>query len=170
MNANILKKITFKGSDSIRTVLSKINKSVNITNGKGFGIIVDDSNKCIGVVTDGDIRRKLITDVDLDDNIEIIMNKDFKFIRESDSDYVKLKKMSMFNNLPIVDNDNLLIEKDKKRLRPEDSEVERLYCDNSKLLEHTNWEQQYSLDAGLIETIEWIKSNRSIYKTNMYHV
>lgn len=66
--------------------------------------------------------------------------------------------------------DELLINKKNERVRPKDSEVQRLNCDNKKLLEHTNWNQKYPINKGLIETIKWIKSNHSIFKPNIYHV
>ena len=62
------------------------------------------------------------------------------------------------------------IENDNIRVRPENSEVQRLKCDNTRLLNNTNWEQKYSIEKGLTETIEWIKLNKDIYKTNIYHV
>src|SRR3989339_1077717 len=59
---------------------------------------------------------------------------------------------------------------EEERIRPDKSEVERLYCSNKKLLENTNWMPDYSLDKGLIETIEWIKNNLSGYKHDIYNV
>ena len=59
---------------------------------------------------------------------------------------------------------------EEERIRPDKSEVERLYCSNKKLLENTNWMPDYSLDKGLIETIEWIKNNLSGYKHEIYNV
>jgi len=70
----------------------------------------------------------------------------------------------------IIGNNNLIIERDDVRIRPKDSEVQRLYCDNSKLLKNTNWKPKYSLENGLKETIDWIRVNQSIYKTDIYHV
>jgi NAD dependent epimerase/dehydratase len=59
---------------------------------------------------------------------------------------------------------------DTDRIRPDNSEVERLYCDNSKLFKATGWKPKHSLDSGLIETIEWMKSNQNIYKPDEYNV
>ncbi|MBL4594179.1 MAG: GDP-mannose 4,6-dehydratase, partial [Flavobacteriales bacterium] len=61
---------------------------------------------------------------------------------------------------------------DEERLRPEKSEVERLYGDNTKIKELTNWNPNHSLKEGLKETIEWfsIKENLSNYKANIYNV
>ncbi|MGD2087756.1 MAG: NAD-dependent 4,6-dehydratase LegB [Candidatus Aminicenantes bacterium] len=62
------------------------------------------------------------------------------------------------------------IKTDNQRIRPRMSEVERLRCDNSRLLEYTNWKPQYDLDKGLQETINWIKANIKGYKTRFYNI
>jgi len=62
------------------------------------------------------------------------------------------------------------IEEEFGRLRPESSEVERLWCDNSKIFEKTNWINDYTLETGLKETISWMKENLHLYKTNFYNV
>ncbi len=59
---------------------------------------------------------------------------------------------------------------DTQRVRPGKSEVERLYCDNSKILNNTNWKPDYNLKKGLLETIPWIKDNLSYYKSEIYNV
>lgn len=67
-------------------------------------------------------------------------------------------------------NEDIEIILDKERLRPINSEVNRLCADNSKLKKLTSWQQQYSLEDGLKETIEWIKNNIKYYKPNMYNI
>ena len=59
-----------------------------------------------------------------------------------------------------------------ERVRPKNSEVERLVCDNSKLLKNTSWESKYTLEQGLMEVIEWMKypKNLNIYKPGKYNV
>ena len=58
------------------------------------------------------------------------------------------------------------------RFRPKDSEVFRLYGSNEKLRKYTNWEQQYSFEQGLAETIAWFKDKKNIqgYKANIFNV
>jgi NAD dependent epimerase/dehydratase len=62
------------------------------------------------------------------------------------------------------------IKEDKQRVRPENSEVERLRCDNTKVMRNTGWKPKYDLKKGLQETISWIKNNLEIYKHNIYNV
>lgn len=59
---------------------------------------------------------------------------------------------------------------DEERVRPKDSEVERLCCENKKLIENTNWKPDYDLDKGLKETINWFKQNLALYKHGIYNV
>ncbi|HUN53853.1 MAG TPA: SDR family NAD(P)-dependent oxidoreductase [Smithella sp.] len=56
----------------------------------------------------------------------------------------------------------------KDRKRPPKSEVERLYCDNSKLAQNTKWQPRFTLRQGLKQTIDWIKDNLHHYKTELY--
>lgn len=59
---------------------------------------------------------------------------------------------------------------DEDRIRPENSEVNRLWADNTKIKELTDWTPKYSLDEGLKETVEWIKNNMQYFKTDIYNV
>jgi len=65
---------------------------------------------------------------------------------------------------------NITIETEEQRIRPENSEVERLFCENNKLVKNTNWNPDYSLESGLIETIDWLRRNLNLYKSEIYNV
>jgi len=69
-------------------------------------------------------------------------------------------------------NPNARIVSDSIRLRPEKSEVFRLFGSNEKLKSFTDWEQTYSLEKGLVETVEWFskKENLQQYKSDIYNV
>jgi len=64
------------------------------------------------------------------------------------------------------------IQNDSQRLRPPNSEVFRLLGSCEKLMQHTEWRKQRSLDEGLDETILWFSSpmNRAGYKTHIYNL
>ena len=61
---------------------------------------------------------------------------------------------------------------DATRLRPALSEVQRLWCDNTKLKAATGFTPQVSLDDGLRRTFEWFSepANLARYKTHLYNV
>lgn len=69
-------------------------------------------------------------------------------------------------------NPNAKIISDSIRIRPEKSEVFRLFGSNQKLKSFTDWEQKYSLEEGLKETINWFsqKENLNQYKSDIYNV
>ena len=62
------------------------------------------------------------------------------------------------------------IKEDSKRTRPAKSEVDRLCCDNKKILSNTSWKPNYNLEKGLEETIEWFKKFNHLYKSDIYHI
>lgn len=63
-----------------------------------------------------------------------------------------------------------------ERLRPDKSEVERLWADNSKLVNLTGWNPAYGglegFKRGLKETIDWFcnKDNLALYKVGQYSI
>ena len=69
-------------------------------------------------------------------------------------------------------NPSAKIVSDSIRLRPEKSEVFRLFGSNEKLKSFTDWKQNYSLEDGLAETVEWFskKKNLQQYKSDIYNV
>jgi NAD dependent epimerase/dehydratase len=57
-----------------------------------------------------------------------------------------------------------------ERKRPKKSEVARLFSDNSLAKELLGWQPRYTLDQGLQETIDWVKANLDMFKTDIYNV
>lgn len=68
------------------------------------------------------------------------------------------------------------IECDAERMRPAGSEVERLWCDNSKILQNTAWKPEFAgkegMRRGLERTVQWFldKNNLAGYKIGMYNI
>jgi NAD dependent epimerase/dehydratase len=117
--------------------------------------------------------------------------RDFNYVKDTCAGFVKLAEaenmegetVNIGSNFEISVGDTLNLIKelmnsnvefitDKQRLRPEKSEVNRLWCDNTKIKTFTGFQPQYSLKDGLKETIEWfIKSeNLKKYKEGIYNV
>ncbi|HRV53105.1 MAG TPA: NAD-dependent 4,6-dehydratase LegB [Bacteroidia bacterium] len=67
-------------------------------------------------------------------------------------------------------NKNISIITDSQRVRPDKSEVERLFCDNTKIVSNTNWRPQHTLEEGLKQTIKFLESNLHLYKPDVYNV
>ena len=84
----------------------------------------------------------------------------------------EISMQKMADTLIELINPNAKIIQDEDRIRPEKSEVFRLFGDNSKLIEHTNWKIEHTLEQGLQETINWFsnKENLKQYKAGIYNV
>ncbi|MGB1104274.1 MAG: NAD-dependent 4,6-dehydratase LegB [Crocinitomicaceae bacterium] len=61
---------------------------------------------------------------------------------------------------------------DPERIRPGKSEVQRLWCDNTKIHETTGFKAAYSIEKGLEETINWFTDEENLkqYKSHIYNV
>lgn len=61
---------------------------------------------------------------------------------------------------------------DEERVRPKNSEVFRLWCDNTKLKNLTNFEPRHTIDEGLKKTIDWFTNSGNLnkYKAGIYNV
>ncbi len=71
--------------------------------------------------------------------------------------------------MTLLDSEVDIVTEDQ-RIRPEKSEVERLLCDNSKAKALVGWEPKISLDEGLQKTIDWVKINIDLFKSDIYNV
>jgi NAD dependent epimerase/dehydratase len=65
---------------------------------------------------------------------------------------------------------NVRVVEDRQRTRLKGSEVERLVCDNRRMLTLTDWRPQVTLDKGLKATVDWVAVNLKMYKTGIYNV
>jgi len=63
---------------------------------------------------------------------------------------------------------DVCVAQDQRRVRPPASEVERLRCDNAKILRLTGWRPVHTLEQGLSETIEWMRRHQVRYKAELY--
>jgi len=100
-----LQKYTCQKEASILEALEKIDSNTD-----GFLIILD-KEIVLGVVTDGDIRRDLITHQDLSRKISSIANRNFSFLT-SNSDFneiCKLFKIKKNKFLPILNKNKTLL-------------------------------------------------------------
>ena len=77
----------------------------------GIILIVNKKNKLIGTLTDGDIRRALLDGKELNSNVEIIMNKNFYFIKEKDNlnEAQKFLIKKGLRHLPVLDDEGSVI-------------------------------------------------------------
>lgn len=60
------------------------------------------------------------------------------------------------------------ITQENKRMRPDNSEVMRLVCDNAKARRIIDWEPTYSLEDGLLKTIDFVSKHIDAYKAGVF--
>ena len=96
---------TIQEDKTIKSALKKIE-----SNGEGFICIVDYSNKVISIATDGDIRRKLLEGITLDQSIALCGNKSFIFVLENDPRETLLKLLdSEIKAIPVLDKNKVFL-------------------------------------------------------------
>lgn len=69
-------------------------------------------------------------------------------------------------------NPGAVIKNDDQRKRPENSEVNRLLGSNKRIRKLTDWNQHYTIESGLQETIQWFRMEENLrhYKPEIYNV
>ena len=89
--------------------------------------VVNQKNRLVGTLTDGDIRRKLIEGAYLSDSISFVMYTNFRFMYENDVSVENLKKIKAtgITLLPILTEDRKIVKvynlKKKKSILPLDA-------------------------------------------------
>ena len=122
---------------------------------------------------------------------DLTPTRDFNYVKDTCEGFVKIanceningEEINIGSNYEISMKDTLeLIKKimnsdvefvtDEKRIRPKNSEVNRLWCDNTKIQKLTGFKPKYTIEEGLKETVEWFKdiNNLKKYKPNIYNL
>ncbi len=122
---------------------------------------------------------------------DLTPTRDFNYVDDTCRGFIALAEedktigetINIGSNSEITIRDTLNIIKDimnsdvkfiteNQRIRPEKSEVFRLWCDNSKIKELTNFNPQVDLREGLQKTVKWILDPRNLetYKHDIYNV
>ena len=71
------KQVVFASKEeTIDKVYKKISFNSNVVNYPGIAIIINQSNKILGIVTDGDFRRAYVKKINFNKKITAIMIKD----------------------------------------------------------------------------------------------
>lgn len=104
-----MKKYIIEDSSSIKDALVALNE---ITRETMSLLVVNADNQMVGSLTDGDIRRGLISGSQLTDKVRTIMHRDFKFLKQSEFDVAHIKdfrdRKILF--IPILDEENRIVD------------------------------------------------------------
>lgn len=140
----------------IPTIISQIaagNKEIlvgDITPTRDFNYV---SDTCEGFIAIAESEKTIGKTINIASNYEVSVEDTFLMIKKIMDSVVNFVQ-------------------DPTRMRPKNSEVQRLWGDNSLIKSLTGFETKYTLEKGLIETIDWFKKPENLrnYKTNIYNV
>jgi dTDP-glucose pyrophosphorylase/CBS domain-containing protein len=81
-------------------------------NAAQVALIINDDNKLAGIITDGDIRRAILSNHKLDDPVSAIMTKDPLTLLSgaTRSDALKVMRESLVHHIPVINDDSNLVD------------------------------------------------------------
>ena len=94
LNSNFL---IFKKKTKLKSVLARTKKFI-FKNNRPIFFVVDNQNKCVGTVTDGDIRRYIENNTNLSTQIYNIARKDFVYVYSDDPENKILRAFEQLTN------------------------------------------------------------------------
>ncbi len=102
---NDLETFKIKMNFSIRQAIKQMDEV-----GRGFCVCVDKSDNVIGVISDGDFRRGVLSGVSLDKNVKEIINKNFRFVSKKylENEVKEIFQEDVVRHIPVLDNGKLV--------------------------------------------------------------
>ncbi len=93
-----------------------------------IALVIDNENKLIGTITDGDIRRSLLQGNSLDSKAKEVMNKKFRYMRDFEKERQAriMMRKEMLKVLPVLNNKGEIL-----RMLFEKSSIPEKYLENS---------------------------------------
>jgi dTDP-glucose pyrophosphorylase len=100
-----LKKITVTSDIDLRETLIRLNNG-----GIQALLVINRDTTFAGIITDGDIRRHLLKDGNLETTIEKVIKKDYTFsLTDDDNELKGIFKRKKINHIPILNKKNQLV-------------------------------------------------------------
>ena len=90
-----------------------VSKALNILGDGGYqlGLVIDPTQRFLGIVTDSDVRKALLRGVELDDRVDLVMNKYPLVVSPclGDIDALEIMICNHYFHLPVVDSTGRLV-------------------------------------------------------------
>lgn len=96
-----------------KTILEALSQINSIHNAPLVLFVVNDNSQMVGTITDGDVRRALISGSRLEDSVEQVMHRKFNFLREGCDNIVRelhRQKELKMKLVPILDDENHIVQ------------------------------------------------------------
>ena len=77
-----------------------------------IALVVDEQQRLVGTLTDGDIRRGLLHGENLDVPAERLMNRKFRFVRSSEdqASVLEMMRTEVLRHIPVLDDEGRVVE------------------------------------------------------------
>jgi dTDP-glucose pyrophosphorylase/predicted transcriptional regulator len=100
------KEIMIKGSTSILGAIQVIDRST-----LQIALVVDEEQRLVGTVTDGDIRRAILQGTSLDEPVRIIMNPNptFAHLNDGRDQILSVMQLKRLHQIPVIDDDRRVV-------------------------------------------------------------
>lgn len=96
-----------------KTLLEALSQINNIGSGPLVLFVVDDEQRMVGTLTDGDSRRALIAGASVNDKTETVMHRNFNFMTsDNNKDVNEIKRQKKLNMklIPVLDSDHHIVD------------------------------------------------------------
>ncbi|MGE5607177.1 MAG: nucleotidyltransferase family protein [Bacteroidota bacterium] len=120
------KKVLVLSNEPIRDVIKNIDKYAT-----QIAVVVDEDQKLLGVVTDGDIRRGILRGVSLEEPVNLVMNSKPITVQEgaSKEQIFSIMRSKQIHQIPVIDKEQRVI-----RIEFIDELIKPVYRENWVLL------------------------------------
>ena len=106
LSSKLLKKAVITENSSLRMAMTSIK-----TTGLNMAIVVNKCNSVVGVVSDGDIRKQLLIDENMDELVTSCMSENFVYILENYEREEVLKLLDRrISRIPVLDHNKHLVD------------------------------------------------------------
>jgi dTDP-glucose pyrophosphorylase len=77
-----------------------------------IALVVDEQQRLLGTLTDGDIRRGLLHGENLDSPVERLMNRRYRFVRSNDdqASVLEMMRREVLRQIPVLDEEGRVVE------------------------------------------------------------
>lgn len=101
------KKLLIQKDKTIKEILKAIDQGA-----KRIVFVINENNELLGAVTDGDVRRWILQNGNLDDSVVNVLNDNPKFVREdySSQEIEEILRKYSINVVPVVNSQNEVID------------------------------------------------------------
>ena len=96
-----------------RTLLEALSQINSIGKGPLVLFVLDEQERMVGTLTDGDSRRALIAGASVNDEVDKVMHRDFNYMRIDDIrnvEEIRRQKMMLMKLVPVLDSERHIVD------------------------------------------------------------